>query len=56
MDNPESVRHLLARLKKRGLIIESHGRNGRVLWVVRTDLQDPKRVRRTENIKGDCPF
>jgi hypothetical protein len=45
MKNPESARHLLARLCKRGLLENTGSRHGEMRWVVREDLQDPKRRR-----------
>jgi hypothetical protein len=41
----ESARHLLARLTKRGLIKNIDRQRDRIKWVVRQDLQNPKRER-----------
>jgi hypothetical protein len=43
MDNSESTRHLLARLAKRGLIKNTDKQRNRIKWVVRKDLQNPRR-------------
>jgi hypothetical protein len=44
MKNSESARHLLTRLAKQGLIENIDRRRDRIKWVVRQDLQNPKRA------------
>lgn len=43
MKNTESVRHLLARLKRRAIIQNTGRRHNQVRWVVRVDLRNPRR-------------
>jgi hypothetical protein len=44
MKKSESARHLLGRLAKRGLIENIDRQRDRIKWVVRQDLQNPKRA------------